>query len=432
MKDIEFIIDDWIAGDGPDDRCAGTSAEFVMRIKDIHATKLFDTWSRTVTDRARLPLYPLAEWFAYNWWRLHYEAPSSVGSGIPIRWRLAHEVSAVGGGFIWPRLRFVSDDAAILVSAEAANNAPWEPVRYLNGFPATSISTADFDEAVEHLIVSVISRLGTLGVSAEPLMTIWNDVCSERDEPEFSEWRVLEARLGYDPDEAPDHLVSQGGELARISGEKSAWEIIPLLGNEELSLGDLQALAGSSGLDVSPEKLIDRQEAFQNPWEEGRALAHEVRRVIGRETGPLGDRDLLNALGAPAKTFDFAKPIGGPLSLAVRKSGQAVNTTLHFRKRNRPGIRFEAARFISEIITAEQDDVWLPQTDRSTARQRMQRAFAAEILAPIDEISESMDGDFTPDRFEEVADEYGVSVLAIRSHLANHGFLDPHDVAVGL
>jgi Zn-dependent peptidase ImmA (M78 family) len=110
-----------------------------------------------------------------------------------------------------------------------------------------------------------------------------------------------------------------------------------------------------------------------------------------------------------------------PLGLAVRHNG-SDNLRLIFRKMNRMARRFEAARFLADHLLAPAKDHWLPVTDSKTARQKAQRAFAVEFLCPIEELKAFLDGDFSSDDAIDGAGEYfGVSALAIRSHLANNG-----------
>lgn len=428
MNRLEFRIDDWIPGDDPDPRRAETSAEFVLLVNDVSMTKLYDSWSRTVTDRARLPLYPLAEWLAVNWWRIHTEAPFEAGGLPPAQWRLSHDLTGIGGGLVWPQVRFASDDVSIQVSARAFPSAPWEPVRYINDVPPTAIAPDEFDRASDAFIGNVLARLETLGVSAEPLTTIWEDVRTERADKDLSEWRLWEARLGYDPDQAPERLMEQLAGLFDRAGRKAAAEVVPLMGADKLmTLKRIESLARAPGMDIVHAGIRYSPSQQGPPWEIGRAFAHEIRKSIPAATGPLDDSVLLDLLGAPANAFERLAPMGGPLSLGVRSADER-KATLHFRKRNRPGMRFEAARFLAEALTADADDLWLPLTDRGTARQKMQRAFAAEFLTPINEIHDLIGDEYTIERFEEVGDRYGVSALAVRSHLANHGFLSPEDV----
>lgn len=429
MTGLKFKVEDWIQGFDADPRRSETTAEFVLLIGDVPVTRLFDSWSRTVTDRARLPLFSMAEWFAANWWRLHAEAPYEGGQP-PTSWRLSHDLPAIGGGLVWPRVRFASDDSAIQVSARALRNAPWEPVRHLNDAPPEPVKISEFDHAVDGLVDLVLERLSVLGISAEPLMSIWNNVKIERADPDLTEWRRWEARLGYDPDEAPEVLMAQIQGLFSRVGKKAAAEVAPMLGE-----GASETLGGMERLSVSPGVVAtlplcakvrpDLEEAA--PWELGRTLARQVRAEIDRPGGLLSDRDLLNLLGSKENAFEQLTPSDATLGLGVRvprKGKRSVDqTVLHFRKRNSAGVRFEAARFVAESLIAPKEDTWLPLTDRATARQKVQRAFAIELLAPISEVAEQIGELRTPEVFEDLGDRYGVSALAIRSHLANHGLM---------
>jgi Zn-dependent peptidase ImmA (M78 family) len=64
---------------------------------------------------------------------------------------------------------------------------------------------------------------------------------------------------------------------------------------------------------------------------------------------------------------------------------------------------------------------WLPVTDTGTARQKTQRAFAIEFLCPISALDEYLQYDSSVEAVEEAGEYFGVSELAVRSHLANHG-----------
>ena len=93
---------------------------------------------------------------------------------------------------------------------------------------------------------------------------------------------------------------------------------------------------------------------------------------------------------------------------------------LHFRKRNRAGLRFEAARLLCDELIAPDGDQWLSATDSRTSRQKVQRAFAAQLLCPIEHLDEFLSGDYTQERIEDAAEHFGISPLAISSHLANN------------
>ena len=432
MSSVELRIEDWVRAEDVDPRRAFTAAEFIFLVDGVPATRLLDSWSRTVTDRARLPLYPMAEWFASNWWRLHYEPPYEGDAHPPTRWRLSHDLPAIGAGFIWPRLRFASDDRSMQISARALKNASWEPVQHLNDVqPPRSIDLNSFDVVIEEFISVVLRRLNDLGISAEPLLTIWSDVVAERADPEVKEWRKWEARLGFDPDEASDSIMQDVSDLSEQVGSYAAAEVVPLLtSRNRSSIRQLNRLAVAAGVEATlPLKNSGFEASFDmTPWDAGRHLAHLVRSDVGQTTGPLQDSALFGLLGTRRNAFEHTPPRDVPLGLGVYFPN-LDKTVLHFRKLNLPGRRFEAARFIAESVSVREGDLWLPLTDRGTARQKFQRAFAAEFLIPIAEISEEVGELRTSERFEHVAERYGVSPLAVQSHLANCGLLSPEEVS---
>jgi hypothetical protein len=432
MSNFEFKVLDWIQAVDPDPRRVCTSAEIIIIVDDIPVTRLFDNWSRTVTDRARVPLYPLAEWFAANWWRIHAETPFEGGDYPPTDWRLSHDLTAIGGGIIWPRMRFASDDQVIRVSARAVRNAPWEPIRHLNDVqPPRAIPIEAFDRAVDGLINLVLRRMDDFGVSAEPLASIWSDVVAERADLEVRDWRIWEARLGFDAEQAPEHLMNHLAELFQTIGKAATAEVAPLLGaGHEEMLRRLNALVNSPGVDATfPLRSAYRINSEETPWDAGRDSAREVRKELSNPTGPIQNQTLSCLLGMSDISLENKPSIDAPIGLGVFSDNQTA-ARLHFTKRNLPGMRFQAARFLADSIRAPVEDRWLPLTDRATARQKFQRAFAAELLIPMDEIGPQFAENRTQERIEDLAEHYMVSPIAVRSHLANHGLLDSEAVAL--
>ena len=83
------------------------------------------------------------------------------------------------------------------------------------------------------------------------------------------------------------------------------------------------------------------------------------------------------------------------------------------------------ARMICDAIIAPDEDKILSATTNKTARQKTQRAFAAELLCPIELLKESLGNDYNNrDSWADVADDLKVSVLVVQSQLANHNIID--------
>ena len=67
-------------------------------------------------------------------------------------------------------------------------------------------------------------------------------------------------------------------------------------------------------------------------------------------------------------------------------------------------------------------------SDSSTFRQKAQRAFGAELLMPVDLITEHTGGNYTQANVKKVAAEFEVSPVLAATQLANHKLISPAEV----
>lgn len=405
-----------------------TSAAIQLRFGSENATRFEDAWSQSVQHGARVSAYPLALWLASSWWRIRWEPqPSRIRLGsnqAPANagWRMSHELPAAGYGFIWPQLSFASDGQNILVSCRRSADLSDEPVRYLSEFEL-SIPAQDFESEIDRFMDLVLRRLDSLGET--DLHVLWGEVKKERDDPSQSAARRLEARLGYEPDEAPIDLLDRLLELASQAGADAADEIAPVCAGADpaATLSEVQNLASQPGIRAKirsfPETVAENGTV---PWHRARSLASCVRHELGLGIDPLSNETLAGLLQINPEDLERPTQLPrGPMGLAVRTAG-TEDLKLLFRKRNRPGRRFEAARFIADHICSKRDQ-WLPVTDAATVRQKVQRAFAAEFLCPIESLRKFLRDEFLPEAFEDAAEYFGISEMAVKSHLANHNLI---------
>ena len=61
--------------------------------------------------------------------------------------------------------------------------------------------------------------------------------------------------------------------------------------------------------------------------------------------------------------------------------------------------------------------------DKATARQQYQKAFAAELLCPIDALTAFLEDDYSDVAIDEAAGHFGVSPMAVNALLANNNIL---------
>jgi hypothetical protein len=429
------IAADWSWAESGPDLLRATAAELTLKVGDQVLTRTYDTWSKTVTERARVSAYPLAEWLVVSWWRLRYEPSPEAGARPSPNWRIAHDLAAAGHGYVWPRVRISSDGEAMQVSARRGQQAGWEPGRYLTDLPATRVAHDVFDGQVDAFVRLVLDRLYDTGANAEQLRSLWADVLEERKDPEVSAWRELEARLGYCADEAPEALMDALDSLAATVGKAAAMEIAPVIGSEqpEPRLAQIRHLAEQPAvpakLELDARAIEISHDGEITPWMRGRRLATAVRRATGLRGGPVSNESLCALLGMRQDTWEMHSPSTPLLSLGLRH-GDAGRLDLHFRKPHITGRRFEAARFIADQLMTPEHEVWLPQTNAATARQQVQRSFAAEFLVPIKGLLDFLNDTLTEDAFDDAGEYFRVSPLAIRSHLVNNDVIQAE--AVGL
>ena len=404
-----------------------TSATIQIRFGTENATRSWDVWSDSVQDGARVSAYPLAVWLASSWWRLRWEPlPSRVWLAQKqiageASWRMSHELPAAGHGFIWPQLCFASDGESIGVIARQSRSLSQEPVHYLSDFEL-AMPVQDFEAGIDSFLDLVLRRLDILGET--DLHVLWREVVAERADRMQSAARKIEARLGYDPDEAPVSLLERLLNLATEVGTDAADEIAPVCaGNDPIkALQQVINLASEPGIhgQISVPECTPVPNGTVPPWQRARQLATFVRNSSGLGSGPVDDKTLADFLRIPPDHLNEKPAFSASLGLAVR-AGNSGQLKLHFHKRNRPARRFEAARFIADYLTAQRSDRWLPITDAATARQKIQRAFAAEFLCPIDSLRSYLGEEFPPEAFEEAAEHFGISEMAVKSHLGACG-----------
>lgn len=406
---------------------AQTSAMLRIVLGNDVVTRNEDEWAQTVRDDVRLSAYPLALWLASSWWRLRWEPlPTRTPS---IGWRMSHELRAAGHGYVWPRMLFASDGENVHAWAVQSRPDSKAPVRYLID-TYCQIAAQSFERTIDDFVGGVLARLDAVGVRQTPLHELWVEVLEERHDARLASERKLEAMLGFDPDESPESLLMQLRRLVSRAGASAVEEIAPVCasGDPAVILNRVVSIAereGFHGRIASFPATVPAAPDLMPSWEHGRALAQAARASLGLNGAPISDTALCDIVGLNAGVVSDINIQSSrmPLGMAVREESDAIKFVL--RKRQPTGRRFEIARFICDLLTADEDDRWLPATDQKTSRQKTQRAFAGEFLCPIESLKDFLQGDFSTDAIDEAAEYFRVSTRAVETQLVNHQVLPP-------
>lgn len=201
MNELRFTVD-WLGAPSPKDPEAATFGALEISTGDAILTHVEDLLARTTRNSVRVSLNLLGHWFADNWWRLRWE-PAPHGSPRDA-WRLSHEVSAAGGGYVWPKMQIVSDGEIISVVTDPT--AAGHTIRYLNHVEANCQATS-YERAIDSLMEQIVSRHHNVGQVDARLDDTWKAVCEERAERASSNFRRREALIGLDPDELDSGLL---------------------------------------------------------------------------------------------------------------------------------------------------------------------------------------------------------------------------------
>ena len=427
MSTTNFRISyEWLTGDYADPALDATVAALGISVGPWSATEVEDALAQTVRLSVRVSALRLAEWFVANWWRLLWEPQSGSYS-----WRASHRMGNVGHGYVWPDLTFNTDWESIRVECRPTPRREIEPIRYLNHFDHY-VSVADFEAGIEKFVNGTIARLAHFQDTPSTLSLLWDEVSAERTDPESSDMRILEACMGYDPDEAPVDLLENLRDEMADFGRSAIKEMAVAYRQYAIShLKDLWSSARQNGVLVHvPEYddihacIKDESNSLVIPWKRAERVAHIVR-AAWDVSPPVSTEQLCDLMHISHVDYLGTQTDGWRTFMAgFRDDDTCDNFRMTLHSRYSTSRRFSLLRLVADHITAEDSDRLLPGTGSLTSRQKFQRAFAQEFLCPFDALEDYL-GSTIPDSDEihDAAQYFEVSPLMIHTILVNKGIL---------
>jgi hypothetical protein len=390
-------------------------------------TEGHDKISWRVQQSPFLSAYHFAEWLAWNWWRLRWE-PQKTSSD----WALSHCLASIGSGYIWPNIQMISDGENMVLMSRPTQARVRTPFRYINDSVGL-IPVAEFEGEVDSFVGMVLQRLRDRDIVESNLGNIWSAVVDERNDPHLSQRRKLEALLGEDPGEvdadALQRLIAEADRTGMAALEEIAADHPG--GSAFPAVGDLLRAGQESGFDVRAQDRVRLSEPLRPDlsglvpaWKIGVRAARALRAQSGLGEGPLANGLLADMFGASAIALDGTAEaaLQSGLSFAISRAGSP--DCVHLRSRWETGRRFEMARLLGDYLIADIDEPMRPATRAYTYRQKAQRAFAAELLSPLDAVEAMLGDELSMESQQDVAHYFNVSELTIRSLLVNHGHID--------
>lgn len=422
MRKRWSIKTDWaLLESGTPEERAGFSALNITAY-DTCLTAGHDRLLQSVREAPFLSAYHLAEWLAWNWWRLRWEPRKAS-----IEWRLSHAMASIGNGYIWPDIYILSDGQNITLVSKPTPERERTPYRYISD-AVSFIPGSDFESEVELFIETVLRRLEDCQVVESNLADIWQSVLEERQDTALSQQRKLEALLGEDPGEMDESSLQRLLNESALTGHAALEEIAAnrTPGQDVPDIGTLIELARSEGTRTTPGDRIQLNlKAMANvqetpAWKVGADAAQSLREHLQLNADEaISNHSLAESYGAPTSILD-ARAETPPLDLSFSLTEPNEQNRVLLRSKWETGRRFELARLLGDCVVYATNDPMRPATRSSTYRQKVQRAFAAELLSPFQAVDEMLGGDYSMESQQDVAHHFGVSALTVSTLLVNH------------
>lgn len=399
-------------------------------------------------DYVKLPLYRLALGLAENWWALLHESWRQELS--PAR-AAVHQLNAYTSGFVFPAVALWSaGDEAITVTTGAirtfspdlqAEQRIWSDgerkiaaiFRGVGSAAERDLATTSFvDQSRERVTVprgdvetqlfKLVAKV-TEWVSAETsddegLWERWSRVVEAMNDPAQTAYCVAAGRLGFDPfdERTPDLSV-----FASHLPEESFDDLCEAAPFDELGAAaewvarEQDALKQAPELDVRAFGEWPQLDAGQPAWKSGYRAALALRKNLGLAEDPhRASQELFTS--ADRRNPDEAPP--AVEGLLTRSEGK-VRRIVVARSSSQQRFRDWRAAYLG--WGAEPGSYPL-LTTATTYRQQASRAFAAEMLCPVEFLrGRAGRHGLTSDQLNDIAEFLDCAPLVVKHQAENHG-----------
>jgi hypothetical protein len=383
-------------------------------------TEVEDTIVRSVRPFIYVPAYPLARWLVLHWWRLRWEPKRGTR-----QWARAHSLAAIGEGYAWPAIEFSSDGDFIQLRLEPEAATDVAAIRYLRD-ATIDLPVADFESAVEQLMEQVNGRLEQCEPTARDLAELWAELQEERSNPVLARACRWQALAGFEPGQASPAWLDEASALESVAGPSAAEEVmavLPELPNGFESAQDALAALRRSRARVDLSWLSDLsvpRVKGELPWQTGERLARAVRESLGLAPGPIPTTKLSDLLGVRLPLKPLVSPGGRTLCGGYRNGHTDGRTSVAVPTVRLESQRFNLARLMASALQAPANQSVLPVTTAATAWQKVERAFAQELLCPWTELEAYTDRKaLDDDVIADAAEHFEVSPYVVLATLVN-------------
>ena len=443
MPELRFEFD-WVGSEGVrGPELAETWASLKIVVGDSVITRVLDNRAKTVRDSVYVPLYPLAEWFAENWWFLANEFQNPERQNDR-EFHRRHCLNTGREGYAFPNLE-VTPSGAKTALIWKRYEPQWAKVEFLDQGRA-SVDKLEFLYACGQMIDAVVRRLTACGIEDTLLHEEWAAIQATEVDEEELKFCETAAGLGWDPydlnDSKRDDIFLLADELGELIDEAvQAVNAADLRSQAQAIVSAIKSVKQENALPLhglrAMSAAFSREAMNEPPWHVGYEWARHLRQELGLDGQPLAtigrlaealgeDEDRVRGAIQPAQALSVTHLIDGIAAVNADESASFA-----FRKSNEQGLRFSFCRALAEVLTSSQSRALL--TRSHSERQQRNRAFAAEFLAPSLALKERVKQSVVDaEEIDELAEQFGVSWMVIKHQVENHKIADVTEPIVGL
>lgn len=411
---------------------AATLCQFRIDLAGKNVSEYVDDHGQT-EEHLEVPVYFVAEWIAQNWWPLLWEPRKSEEVANDEDYDLRHGIAAAQNGFALPNLKFVPTGKNIFVGARA-RVVPFADVKFRNSAGAT-LPRSQVESELRGFVESVAKRVTECGLRETELHDAWELVQGTADDEE--QFCQLAGALGVSPYAIGEETASVIESAVDNFGYRVTLDLCLASSPDNLQKAARGAEFAKTALQNSPEISLEPLSTIPVPpdnfdvdaYRRGVAAAKRVRSKLKiSDTDPHGADKLFDLLKIDpgiriAQTTNGLEenPISG---IAQRHDLNARIGLLQAKLAQR---RFAAARaaFAAWATDGDLQNEARLLTQAGTRDQQANRAFAAEITAPIAYIRSQTKAKGKPshlshDRISEIAAVLNIEPGVVRKQAVNN------------
>ncbi len=419
-----------------------TWAEFRLHVEDVCVTEFWNRHTESISKTLYMPLFEVADWMVRNWWALLYEPyrgespprEDKAWNRSDSEWLARHCLRTADSSLFLPFLRIFSNGPAVSIEwSQDDRCAPTHMPGYFARSGSARLDRNEAEDALREFVAEVLRWCNgvndpRVGQMRESLAAIAD---ADADERSFC---LSAGCMGLDPYAVETWPAGIADFIATTLGGRLHEQIVGdfLESTEPSSAPELWTwiddIRQRLGLLRGNRDFASRNTPFRTPKDQGYSLARCLRQKAELAPGePIDDLSSFSEklVGVSVRHQECNHIPSHKVNAVVGwEEGGRAAVVAGPRPARDDNVRFLLSRGIYQAFAGCSEGVRL-LTRASTWDQQASRAFAAELLAPgedlVAEVSPDADIEEREDIKKSLAGKYGASEEVIRLQLYNQG-----------